>query len=352
MRLHSLISLSIILLPAFPLFVSSQTVRPVRDDVGFCWDATQMDRLISYLEKNEKNNPVPAGLIGGISPHDDFLYAGRVDIPLYRALRAKEVVIFGVTHGTVRRGIGDPKNVLILDSFEKWKGPYGDVPISPLRDYMKNRMDTSQILVSNKAHELEHSIEATIPFLQHYNRGVCITPIMVTAMPLDRIETVSEKVAGILAEYIKEKNYVLGKDMFVLISSDANHYGKDFGNVPFGEDADAHQRGICRDSTIAANDLAGPLSDHKVNNLTRDLWGSTYAEQGNVVWCGKYSIPFGLLVLQKTAEKVLRRSVAGTVLRYSDTYTEGVIPLKQTGMGTTAPFSLKHWVGFVSVGYR
>ncbi len=352
MRFLSLISLSLLILPALPLVASSQNIRPVRDDVGFCWDAAQMDRLIAYLEKNEQNNPVPTGLVGGISPHDDFLYAGRVYIALYRGLRAKEVVIFGVMHGGVRKEIGDPKNVLIFDTFEKWRGPYADVPVSPLREYIRSRMDSSQILVSNKAHELEHSIEAAIPFLQHYNRGVIITPIMVTAMPLQRMEELSERLAGALAQYIQEKKYVLGKDIVILISSDANHYGKDFNNVPFGEDAAAHTRGVERDSSIAQNDLAGASDSRKVSELTRDLWGPTYADQGNVVWCGKYSIPFGLLTLQKTATNVKHRSVTGTVLRYSDTYTEGVIPLKQTGMGTTAPFSLKHWVGFVSVGYK
>jgi hypothetical protein len=28
-----------------------------------------------------------------------------------------------------------------------------------------------------------------------------------------------------------------------------------------------------------------------------------------------------------------------------------VLPLKKTGMGTTAPFSLRHWVSFFSIGY-
>jgi MEMO1 family protein len=350
MRLLALTSALLLFL--LPLVAFSQTIRPIKDDVGFCWDPVQMDRLVSYLEKNEKNAPAATGLIGGISPHDDYLYAGRVYIPLYRAVRAKEVVIFGVTHGAVRKEIGDLRNVLIMESYESWKGPYGDVPVSPLRDYIKSRMDTSQILVSNKAQELEHSIEATIPFLQHYNKSVAITPIMVTAMPVERMEALSEKVASVLAQYLQERKYTLGKDVFILISSDANHYGKDFNNIPLGEDADAHRRAIEHDNAIAANDLAGALDSRKVTGLTRDLWGSTFAEQGNVVWCGKYSIPFGLMTIQKTAEKVLHRGVAGTVLRYSDTYTEGVIPLKGTGMGTTAPFSFKHWCGFCAVGYK
>jgi MEMO1 family protein len=73
MRFFSLVSLSFLLLPALPFLVSSQSIRSVRDDVGFCWDPAQMDRLIACLEKNEGNAPVTAGLVGGISPHDDFL---------------------------------------------------------------------------------------------------------------------------------------------------------------------------------------------------------------------------------------------------------------------------------------
>lgn len=359
MRFVVLLSLLPLLLTILSVTTYPQRVRPIRDDVGFCWEGAVMDRLIAYLEKEEKSSPerpgekfpMPASVIGGISPHDDFLYAGRVYLPLYRALRAKEVVIFGVTHGGVRKEIGDPKSVVILDSFGKWKGPYGEVSVSPLREYVKDQLSASDVVVSDKAHELEHSIEATVPFLQYYNRGVAITPIMVTAMPLERMEELAGKVAHALARYIREKHLVLGKDIAILISSDANHYGRDFDNIVFGEGAAAHAKATAHDSTIAVNDLAGQLDSRKVGALARDLWGRTYAEQGDVVWCGKYSIPFGLLVLDKTAREVLNRGVTGTVLRYSDSYTEGVLPLKQTGMGTTAAASYKHWCGFVSVGY-
>jgi hypothetical protein len=32
-------------------------------------------------------------------------------------------------------------------------------------------------------------------------------------------------------------------------------------------------------------------------------------------------------------------------------YSEGVLPLKNAGFGITAPYSRKHWVGFVSAGF-
>jgi hypothetical protein len=50
-------------------------------------------------------------------------------------------------------------------------------------------------------------------------------------------------------------------------------------------------------------------------------------------------------------KSVLNRDLTGEILRYSDTYSEGVLPVKGTQMGITAPFSLKHWCGFMSAAF-
>jgi AmmeMemoRadiSam system protein B len=328
----------------FTTSAKAQDVRPVRDDVGFCWNHEQMKRLIGYLQEHETGQEA-GGLkfVAGISPHDDYLYAGRMYYPLFQALRAKEVVIFGVTHGTVRKEIGDPQNILILDEYPSWRGLDGPVGISPLREVIRKRLDTAYFMTSNKAQSLEHSIEALVPFLVYFNPQVRITPVMVTAMPFERMEVVAEKLSSILAEYITSRNLLVGQDIVFLMSSDANHYGKDFNNIPFGEDDEAHTKGIAQDQRIAHQYLTGTVDSQKVRQLTEEL--------KNVVWCGRYSVPFGLLTVQKTIEKALGRKITGSILRYSDTYTEGVIPLTKSGMGTTAPFSLKHWVGFLSAGY-
>jgi len=67
-------------------------------------------------------------------------------------------------------------------------------------------------------------------------------------------------------------------------------------------------------------------------------------------WCGKYSIPFGLLTSEKAVALSTGRVLTGKLFRYSDTYSEGALPLTKTGMGTTAPFSLRHWASFLSAG--
>ncbi len=322
---------------------AAQELRPVRDDVGYCWDPAEMQRLVRYLDREESPSVKPEEIVAGISPHDDYLYAGRIYYPLFLRVRAKEAVIFGVTHATVRKEIGDPQKVLILEEYRFWRGPRKNVAISPLRDFIRNRLDTSLYIVDNKAHRLEHSIEALVPFLQYFNPDIRITPIMVTAMPFERMEKVSRALGAVIAEYLQKENLIPGKDIVFLMSSDANHYGADFNNIPFGEDSAAHRKGIEQDRRISAQDLAGDVTSEKLRRCTEEL--------KNVVWCGKYSVPLGLLTAAGVMERLGHRTLTGTILRYSDTYTEGVIPIERTSLGTTAPFSLKHWVGFFSAAY-
>jgi AmmeMemoRadiSam system protein B len=332
----------------------AQDIRPVRDDVGFCWDGQQFSRLMDYLKTVDKETGELPLLVAGISPHDDYLYAGTIYYPLFKQISrtAKEVVIFGVTHGTVRKKIGDPRNILIFDSYSLWKGPYKKVKISKLRGYLKEKLDSQLYITNNEAHELEHSIEAMIPFLQYFNRDIQVTPIMVTGMDFETMERVSAKLASVIASYIKESNLELGKDIFFLISADANHYGKDFDNAIYGEGLRAHQLGTERDRKIANTFLSGKMDREKVKGLTGELWGKTYRDYKDTVWCGKYSIPFGMLTVIRVVKRLGGgKELAGKVIRYSDTYTQGVIPLKKPGFGITAPFSLKHWVGFFSAGY-
>jgi AmmeMemoRadiSam system protein B len=341
----------LLILLAGTFVLCGQDIRPVRDDVGFCWQRTQFQRLLKYLAAKDRQPITVHDLVAGIAPHDDYLYAGRIYYPLYKKLRTREAVIFGVTHGTVRKEIGDPQNILILDEYPSWSGLGREVAISPLREWLKKHLPKEDYLISNQAHSLEHSIEAQVPFLQYYNPDIKITPIMVTAMPFEKMDELAERLSTALAAYIKENNLQPGKDIFFLISADANHYGRDFNNLPFGEDENAHTLGTEQDRHFAQAAFSGPLNSKKIMDLTKELWGVTYKDYRNTYWCGKYDIPFGLLTVTKTMQKTVGRGLKGKVFRYSDTYSEGVIPLKKAGFGITAPFSLKHWVGFLSAGF-
>ncbi len=351
--MNHILFLLVLILAAFASVSIAQNIRPIRDNVGFCWRADEMDKLINWLDENVdgNENPVRQNLVAGFSPHDDYLYAAKVYYPLYKMIKTKEVVIFGVTHGTVRRAMNDPQNVLILDDYDLWQGPYGNVEISPLREIIKSKLDTNYFMVSDKAQSIEHSIEALIPFLQHYNRNIKITPIMITRMPYDRMEKISDDLSQIIEDYIKANNLKLGEDIFFLISNDANHYGKDFDNAPYGTDEEAHRKATENDRRIARESFNGQITEARIKNITNELWTEVTNKDVSPLWCGRYPTVFGLLTINKIVKNITHKNLEGKVLKYSDTWTEGVIPLKGTHMGTTAPFSLEHWVGFVSAAF-
>lgn len=331
--------------------IFSQTIRPVRDNVGYCWQANQFDKFIEWLDENcPEDNFKSEDLVAGISPHDDYLYAGKIYYPLYKLIHTKEVVVFGVTHGTVRKAINEPKNALILDEFDKWQGPYNDIKISPLREIIKIQLDPQYYMVSNKAQSIEHSIEGVIPFLQHYNPNVKITPMMVTGMSFERMDSLSTMLADIILFYVKENNLKPGEDVFFLISNDANHYGEDFNNQPYGLDEKAHNLATENDKRIADETFNGSVTQDKIKNFSNELWTEAGVNENCPLWCGRYPIVLGLLTINKIVSWSGKK-LTGKVFKYSDTWTGGVLPVKGTNMGITAPYSLKHWVGFLSAGF-
>jgi len=330
---------------------STSRLRPVRDDVGFCWNPDSMKILVDYLAADEKETFRSKGLVAAISPHDDYLYAGRLYYPLFNFIRAKEVVIFGVTHGAVRQEITGLDSVLILDDYDLWPGVLKPVKISPLRAYIEKHLQPANFVINGRAHELEHSIEALLPFLQYFNPEVKITPVMVTPMPLNKMEEISDDLAGVISAYLKENHLVPGRDIFFLISADGNHYGKDFNNLAFGEGQPAWEKALAFDRQLIADYMTGVIDRGKIKGLTEEFWGKTYLDYKNSYWCGKYSIPFGLLASNKIIKRTTGKKLKGELIRYSDSYSEGVLPLRKIGLGTTAPFSLRHWVSYAAIGY-
>jgi AmmeMemoRadiSam system protein B len=329
----------------------SQSLRPIRDDVGFCWSADEMNSFMNFLAIDAKTEiTVNKKLIGGISVHDDYLYAGKIFFPFFNQIRTKEAVIFGVTHGTVRKEMNDPQNVVILDEHEKWIGPYGHVEISRLREIIKTKLDIDYLMISNKAHQIEHSIEALIPFLQYYNRNIKITPIMITQMPFDRMEKLSKQLTAIIIDYAKENKLEIGKDIFFLISNDANHYGEDFNNSPYGLDAQAHKTATDNDRRIINENLLEEIKEEQIINLTKELWPDPNKQNALPIWCGRYPVVFGLMTIKNIISELTGKSIEGKLFKYSDAFTEKVLPIKNTSMGLTAPFSYRHWCGWFSLG--
>ena len=140
------------------------------------------------------------------------------------------------------------------------------------------------------------------------------------------------------------KDYYLD-DVSFLVSADTVHYGPDFGYSPFGLDAAAHEKARSQDMDIGIKLLSKTVTKTKIQKFTDRVWGE------KIPWCGRFSIPFGLLAVQKTVKYSTGNKIVGVPMRYSDSYTLGVLPVFKAGIGTTAPFSLEHWVGYWSIVY-
>jgi len=310
-----------------------------------------MKKMVLMLENHAPLPPARPGWVAAICPHDDYLYAGRIYRPVFSGLQAREVVIIGVTHGGVRRAMGNPRGKIILDTHDRWSGLGKAVVVSGLRNWLVKRMPESMCLVSDRAHRMEHSIEAMIPFLQYYRPGIRITPIMVTAMSPSRLAEVSRTLAVQLAAWMRDRRLKPVRDVVFLISADGNHYGSDFHNAPYGTDRNARARAEGFERNLIKECLQGELSGPKLERLQQRLDPEQISHAP--LWCGRYSIPFGLTTVLNLMEQWspgLR--ISGSLTGWSDTWLEGVLPLRHTRLGITAPFSLEHWVSFFSMVFH
>ena len=166
------------------------TGRGQMDTVGFASTAAQMDMV--HAQAAAAAAPREAALraehgwtdaeprfVAAVCPHDDYYYASRLYQLALARVRAPVVVLFGVFHKARAFDVSDR---LVFDRFATWRGAYGPVKVSPLREDLLARIRLEDRVVDNDMHQVEHSLEALVPFLQANNPNVEIVPILVPHM--------------------------------------------------------------------------------------------------------------------------------------------------------------------------
>ena len=228
---------------------------------------------------------------------------------------------------------------------------------SPIRDALIERLPADDIIVDNDMHAVEHSIEAIVPWLQAFQRDVEIVPILVPYMGWDTMDRLAGEVSTAIAAIMKEKGYELGRDVAIIASADAIHYGDagwggsvyaDFGTTP-----DGYARAVARDRQLAETTLAGPIRRDALRDFLYTCVDSTDVMHYKLTWCGRFSVPFGLDVAARVSEALVGRTLTGTLLDYGTSVEEVSLDLDAIpGLGMTAPNNLHHWVGYMSISYR
>jgi len=150
-------------------------------------------------------------VVGAIVPHAGYVCSGVVAGAVYSRLSIPElVIILGPNH----TGLG-PAFSLMAEGV--WQTPLGEVPISSLSEDL---LEQSSLLESDdSAHQLEHSLEVQLPFLQFCAERFEIIPIVIGSLN----EPDLLKLGKEIAEFIKESK----KETLIIASSDMTHYEPD-----------------------------------------------------------------------------------------------------------------------------
>ena len=285
---------------------STDEVRGQVDNVGYASKPDAMAKVWALAAEPPAplalGNLPPPGVVGLIGPHDDYVYAARVDRRIYPLVTAKTVVVVGVFHRYRRFGAHDQ---MVFDGYRRWRAPDGDITVSPLRDELVAALPKDEAVKDSIAHDSEHSVEAIAYFLKHARPDVEIVPILIPTSSFARLSTMAGHLGAALATVMKRHKLTLGRDVAIVISTDGTHYGADFQYVPFGPGGvDAFTKAMAADRTLVETTLAGPLSPEKAQKFFAAVVNPDKPDEYRMPWCGRFSVPFGLMLLADVANRL------------------------------------------------
>jgi AmmeMemoRadiSam system protein B len=150
------------------------------------------------------DEPVPKALI---APHAGYVYSGPVAAFAYASLarargRIQRVVLIGPAHRVPVGGLAAPH----ADAFGT---PLGDVAVD--RAALDSILCLPQVGILHRAHELEHSVEVHLPFLQVVLGDFRIVPLVAGDAKPEDVAEVLEVLWG-------------GPETLIVVSSDLSHY--------------------------------------------------------------------------------------------------------------------------------
>lgn len=157
-----------------------------------------------YLQQAVAGASCPKAIV---VPHAGYIYSGPVAATAYASLASRRgqvqrVVLLGPSHRVPLQGMA-------VSSADFFATPLGDIPVD--REAVRHLLTLPQVRTLDQAHELEHSLEVQLPFLQETLGDFHLVPIVVGDCPADEVAEVLELLWG-------------GVETLLVISSDLSHY--------------------------------------------------------------------------------------------------------------------------------
>ena len=166
--------------------------------------AAQLEDLLARAADAEPRAAFPKALV---VPHAGYVYSGAVAARAYAELAAargvvRRVVLLGPVHRVPVRGLAAPG----VAAFET---PLGTITVDHAA--LRALRDLPQVVKSDPAHAMEHSLEVQLPFLQAVLGEFSLVPLAVGAASVAEVAEVLERLWG-------------DAETLIVISTDLSHY--------------------------------------------------------------------------------------------------------------------------------
>lgn len=238
------------------------------------------DEVLTYLtDARDTKGTQPKALV---VPHAGYVYSGPIAASAYKQLipfknKINRVVLLGPSHRVALSGLAVPD----VDYFET---PFGAIPID--KSGIQQLAHFPQVVVSDRAHSEEHSLEVQLPFLQVILDDFLLIPIVVGDAERHEVAEVINQLWG-------------DEHTLIVISSDLSHYHK-------YDEAKQHDRAtsyaiehlrpdlISYEDACGRNGLKGMITIAQEKGLRAELLdlrnsGDTAGDKNRVVGYGAYA---------------------------------------------------------------
>jgi len=173
-----------------------------------------------------------------VVPHAGYVYSGSIAAQAYAQVRGhaggiRRVVLIGPSHRVAFRGLAVPTS-------ETFATPLGEVPIDKVACVALAAHP--EVIVSDRAHALEHSLEVQLPFLQSVLTEFSLVPLVAGDAPPDMVAEVLETVWG-------------GSETLIVVSTDLSHF-HDYRTAQ-SRDADSARRILDMRPGLRGDDACG-----------------------------------------------------------------------------------------------
>jgi hypothetical protein len=102
---------------------------------------------------------------------------------------------------------------------------------------------------------------------------------------------------------------------------------------------------------IIDKSLTGAMDAEKILRFTKYTLKEDDYKTYKWTWCGRYSVPFGLLTITKMQAEESIKPLRGIFTGYGTSLDEPGLKVSDIGMGKTANATLHHWVGYAGICY-